>query len=408
MSGPAVGPAGDRHPPPRLSDDLGRNDLSLWPIGLASAWAPPGSLRSTVTRTSSSERNLKMRCPMLRTARRVVLVSFALLGSAGCSDRAVPTAVVPTAPDPPVASARRVIEVGQPVNGRISSTDPVCGFSNWEGGWEGLCNAFDITVPATGILSATVRWAADAPLALFLKTSAGDQIDLSCCNTPVVMQLPVDSGVTYRIELAYVGRPASYPQVPPVDYTLETALLPFEAQSPRALQAIVFGDPTRTQRLSHARLEVLDGPSAGTVARFDEATGLYEFAGLPAGFVLILASADGFTPLTERLPVGLSLPRELMLERREALLDATNTLAGVTWADASGRRSAWSGVKVEILDGPLAGVFTFTDEFFGMYHLKGLPPGLMQVRASSEWLQPQTLGVVVSGNTILHFFMQPR
>jgi len=36
------------------------------------------------------------------------LVSFALLGSAGCSDRAVPTAVVPTAPDPPVASARRV------------------------------------------------------------------------------------------------------------------------------------------------------------------------------------------------------------------------------------------------------------------------------------------------------------
>src|SRR3989337_1156983 len=134
------------------------------------------------------------------------------------------------------------------------------------------------------------------PLALFLKTSAGDQIDLSCCNTPVVMQLPVDSGVTYRIELAYVGRPASYPQVPPVDYTLETALLPFEAQSPRALQAIVLGDPTRPQRLSHARLEVLDGPAAGTVARFDEATGLYEFAGLPAGFVLILASADGFTP----------------------------------------------------------------------------------------------------------------
>jgi hypothetical protein len=41
------------------------------------------------------------------------------------------------------------------------------------------------------------------------------------------------------------------------------------------------------------------------------------------------------------------------------------------------------GVKVEILDGPLAGVFTLTDDGAGIYVLRSLPPGVMRVRASS-------------------------
>ena len=39
-------------------------------------------------------------------------------------------------------------------------------------------------------------------------------------------------------------------------------------------------------------------------------------------------------------------------------------------------------VKIEVVDGPLAGVFTFTDDDSGTYMLRSLPTGLVQVRAS--------------------------
>ena len=96
-------------------------------------------------------------------------------------------------------------------------------------------------------------------------------------GSPMVGQVPVEAGTTYRVELAYVGRPVGYPNVPSVPYTVETALIPADAAQPRGtLSAIIFGDSARTQRLSRARLEVADGPAAGTVARFNDATGLYE------------------------------------------------------------------------------------------------------------------------------------
>src|SRR5262249_20398953 len=139
-------------------------------------------------------------------------------------------------------------------------------------------------------------------------------------------------------------------------------------------------------------------------------SGLYVFPSLPAGYVQVLASADGFSSLTENVPVGTSVPRELVLQRQEPLENATNTLTGLALASGSstGPYSAYIGVKIEILDGPLAGVFTFTDEFFGGYYFSGLPPGEIRVRASAERLQTQTLSVVVAGNSRLDFLMQPR
>jgi hypothetical protein len=227
----------------------------------------------------------------------------------------------------------------------------------------------------------------------------------------MVARMPVETATTYRIELAYVGRPPGYPQVPPVDYTIETTLATdLDAQSSGPLRVIVFGDESRTQRLSHARLQVLDGPKAGAVARFDVMSGSYVFESLPAGYVQVRATADQFESLTERLPVGARVPRELVLARSVPLTDATNSLTGLALASGSpsGPYSAYIGVKIEILDGPLAGVFTFTDEFFGGYGFKGLPDGEVRVRASAERLQTQTLSVVISGHTRLDFYMERK
>jgi hypothetical protein len=356
-----------------------------------------------------------------RQTRLAVLPALIILiGTGGCNDTAGPaTSPPPTAvplapsapPAPPALSPEpaqpHTIEAGATITGTITSQDGECLFFGDMEGWGGLCNSFDITFPASGTLGAILRWSADAPLVLFLKTATGEQIDLSCCNSPVAMQLPVDSGVTYRLEVAYTGRPPGYPNIQPVSYILETALLPPDSQSSRALQAIVYGDDGKTQRLPSARLVIAEGPSAGTVATFDETTGLYEFAGLPPGYARIIASASGFIESILLLPVGTNLPRQVVLRRREPLPNATGSLSGVAWVDAS-RTAAYTGVKIEILDGLLAGAFTFTDDNMALYSLRGLPLGPMQVRASSASLQSQTLSVVVSENGRLDFIMSAR
>ena len=321
-------------------------------------------------------------------------------------------APVPPAPIPQPAGVR-TFQIGELITGTITSTDQECRFTTVEGGWGGLCNAFLITAPASGILNVTVRWPSDPLLALLLKTAAGAQIDLalSCCGRPIVARMPVEAGATYRIELTYDGRPAEYPQVAPVDYTVETSLtVDPEAQQTGAVSVIVFGDEGRTQRLSRARLEVIDGPKAGTLAQFNETSGFYVFSSLPAGQAAVRASADGFSSLTERVPVGTTVPRELVLQRSDPLPNATSSLSGFAFASSSsgGSTGAYVGVKIEILDGPLAGVFTFTSEAFGDYYFKDLPPGDVRVRASAEWLQSQTLSTVVSGRSRLDFVMQPR
>jgi hypothetical protein len=288
----------------------------------------------------------------------------------------------------------------------LSSQNATCEFRAMNEGWAGLCDAFALTAPATGTLTTRVRWSADAALAVFLKTAAGGQLDLKCCNSPMDLLAPVEKSVSYRLEIAYVGRPRGYPQVPPLTFALETSLQTTGLPSGR-LQAFVFGDEARTQRLSRAQVKVLDGPSAGAIARFDGESGLYETENLAAGYVNVEVSADGFEPLRERVPVGANVARELVLTRRDPLVGAVHKLTGAVMV-AGSSNSRYVDVKIEILDGPLAGVFTFTDEFFGEYGFRGVPPGPISVRASRKGLPPQTLTATVSGDTTLNFVLQTR
>ena len=195
------------------------------------------------------------------------------------------------------------------------------------------------------------------------------------------------------------GYPSS---VPPVAYTLETSLVTGDLQQRGDLRAIVFGDTARTQRLAQARVEVLDGPSAGQVARFDEVSGLYELLDLPAGFIHVRTSAPGFNPVEEQLTVGSQLPRELVLQRTAPLTGAEHTVYG-TVAVSGSPNTYLIRVKIEVVDGPVAGVFTFTDDDMGFYTLSSLPAGVVQVRASYGG-RTQTLSVDLSASmTSLNF-----
>ena len=306
--------------------------------------------------------------------------------------------------DPPADTnegAPRTIALGQSVSDTITGTEPECLFTTLDGGWGGVCHAFDITAPTSGILETTVRWSADATLVVFMKTAGREQLDMTCCRSrTTTLRVPVEAELRYRIEVAYIGRPAGYPRIPPVPYVLEARLVPPDARERVTLRSFLIADETRTQRLSSGRIEVIEGPFAGTAAVFDSTTGTYGLTGLPHGYVRIRASAELFEAVTMRVPAGVNVTQEIVLRRLVPLPDARHGLGGMTWASAN---AAYTGVKVEILDGPHAGAFTFSDEHFGMYYIGGLSPGFMRVRASIAGREPQTLGVTVSGSTRLDF-----
>jgi hypothetical protein len=259
-----------------------------------------------------------------------------------------------------------------------------------------LCDTFSVTAPENGTLVAAVRLTPDAATVLRFRTAAGEVIDVFCCST-TTGRVPVQAGSVVQIELAYVGRPPGYPSsVAPVAYTIETSLETGGLQQRGDVRAIVFGDTTRTQRLAQARVEVLDGPLAGQVARFNEASGLYELLDLPPGFIHVRTSAPGFNPIEEQLAVGTDLPRELVLQRTVPLIGAEHALNGmVTLAGAP--NTYLIRVKIEVVDGPVAGVFTFTDDDSGTYMLRSLPAGIVQVRASNGG-RTQTLSVDLSAS----------
>jgi hypothetical protein len=265
-----------------------------------------------------------------------------------------------------------------------------------------LCDVFSVTAPENGTLVAAVRLTPGAATVLRFRTAAGEVIDTICCST-ITGRVPVQAGSVVQIELEYVGRPPGYPStVPTVAYTIETSLVTGDLQQRGDLQVIVFGDKARTQRLPQARVEVLDGPLAGQVARFDQASGVYELLDLPAGFIHVRTSAPGFTPVEEQLIVGAQWPRELVLQRTDPLIGAEHTLYG-TVTRAGSPNALLIRVKIEVVDGPLAGVFALTDDDSGFYTLSSLPAGVVQVRASYGG-RTQTLSVDLSASmTQLNF-----
>jgi hypothetical protein len=263
--------------------------------------------------------------------------------------------------------------------------------------------------PADGTLTVAVRSSDGAPTAHMLRfrTDAGVLVDAFCC-VPRTGRTAAHQGVPIQVEIAYVGRPAGYPSsVVPVAYTLEASLTTGDLQERSSARALIFGDATRSQMLPDARVEILDGPAAGQVATFEPASGFYRLDNLAAGFVRVRASAPGFEPLEQEISVATELPREVVLTRTVPPPDSTHELNGN--APQPGSSNAYlTHVKVEILDGPLAGVFTFTDEDMGIYELRSLPPGMMRVRASHGGLS-DTVSVDISGrNTYLVFHLAPN
>lgn len=333
-------------------------------------------------------------------AAAMLLICF--VGSSGCdksSRSSSPTApsspVSPTPQPPDPQPSGQTIPLGEPVTGMITSQS-TCKFGGNDPRSVELCDVFSVTAPENGTLVAAVRLTPDAATVLRFRTAAGEVIDTFCCST-TTGRVPVQAGSVVQIELEYVGRPSGYPSsVSPVAYTIETTLMTGDSQQRGDVRAIVFGDATRTQRLAQARVEVLDGPAAGQVARFDEASGVYELLDLPAGFIHVRTSAPGFNPVEEQLAVGSQLPREVILQRTVSLTGADHALNG--WVGLSSSPSTrLIRVKIEIVDGPVAGVFTLTDDDMGEYILRSLPPGVVQVRASYGG-RTQTLSVDLSGS----------
>jgi hypothetical protein len=298
-----------------------------------------------------------------------------------------------------------MIHAGDTVNAAFTGNERLCSFTTVAGGWGGLCEAYEITLPSNGTLTASVHGGAN--IILFFKTAGGQQIDMACCPTSLpALRVPVDAGTIYRIEVVLLSS-TTYP----VSYSLDTTLLPTDTQPPSAVRAWIFAD-SRTQLLATARLEVMDGPKAGALSTFDPSSGIYEIRGLPSGFVTVTASAMGFLALTTRVPVGVSVENEFVLHRQTPLAGANNSLAGTTCAAPvnPGDRppTCYTGVKVEVLDGPLGGIFTFSDEL-AMYQMDSLPSGVIRVRGTGpDYVEPQTLEVVVAGRTRLDFLLKRR
>jgi len=344
----------------------------------------------------------------------VALAATAMLvtcfvGSSGCdkssrSSPNAPSSPLPQTPQPPPPQpSGGIIPLGEPVSGTITSQS-ICKFTHNDPRNDDLCDTFSVAAPENGTLVASVRLTPDAATVLRFRTATGEIIDRFCCST-TTGRVPVQAGSVVQIELAYVGRPPGYPaSVQSVAYTIETSLETGGLQQRGDLRAIVFGDATRTQRLAQARVEVLDGPSAGQVARFDEVSGLYELLDQSSGFLHVRTSAPGFNSIEEQLIVGTELPREVVLTRTAALPDSTHQLSGMVPVPGSSN-SFLTHVKVEILDGPLAGLFTFTDDDMGEFLLRSLPPGMMRVRASYGFMS-ETVSVDISApNTWLTFHL---
>jgi hypothetical protein len=201
-----------------------------------------------------------------------------LVCTSGCnhshqSTQAGGSPLAPSTPPPSPSSpapSPSAIPVNETHHGTLREGLLQCTFETVIGGWGGLCQTFDITAPSSGLLTATLRWSADAPLNLFFKRGDGTQIDMVCCDRPSIsLTMPIEMGATYRLEVAYCGRPPVYPHIAPVDYTLDTTLVVGNAGPVGSVKAMIFADEQGSQHIANAKLEVRDGLRAGTVAALD-------------------------------------------------------------------------------------------------------------------------------------------
>jgi hypothetical protein len=134
--------------------------------------------------------------------------------------------------------------------------------------------------------------------------------------------------------------------------------------------------------LAYARIHVLDAAGVGGFAFSDE-NGRYRVAGLSPGVYTIDIALEGFVPLQNTMTLGGAVHearRDFELSR-QGVDRATYEVFGMVWVKGGEGRSAYVDAKVEVLDGPEAGLTAMSDEM-GMYSLKGVRPGTLQIRAS--------------------------
>lgn len=133
--------------------------------------------------------------------------------------------------------------------------------------------------------------------------------------------------------------------------------------------------------IGNVLLEALGNAAVPTVTRSD-ADGQFRLAGLRAGYYEILATGEGFVRSRTLVTVGGSneeVRQDLFLERLPLI--TAYTLGGMVWVKGSEGRSAYVDARVEVLDGPQAGLTVMSDEM-GMYLFRDLLPGTVRIRAS--------------------------
>lgn len=149
-----------------------------------------------------------------------------------------------------------------------------------------------------------------------------------------------------------------------------------------ALYGTIYEAGALSSPLGQARIEIRDAASAGGSA-ISDANGRFRVEGLSLGFYTIEISLDGFVTLQNTMTLGGAVHearRDFELSR-QGVDRATYEVFGMVWVKGGEGRSAYVDAKVEVLDGPEAGLTAMSDEM-GMYSLKGVRPGTLQIRAS--------------------------
>lgn len=159
------------------------------------------------------------------------------------------------------------------------------------------------------------------------------------------------------------------------------------------IQPSAAGDP-----LEGARVEILDGPDAGSSATTD-GEGRYTLAGVAASTVTIEASKEGFASVSKQVTVEAGTTVDFALE------DTPSTLSGRVTESAPTEDVALSGALVEVVGGPHDGKSDTTGEN-GRYRIDDLD-GEVTVRASKQGYEPRQEDLSLEQNQERDFALDP-